>query len=125
DIYDLSDNEVGNPGDNIRHPIGNDEVGVEAGADDEPFMILAHTDTREYAAHMQAREALPENHDDIIDNVPVINQDEVSIDPFENANDYINDHTSETTTRIANINNMNDESAIDLIDNDIPEIQME
>lgn len=74
DIYDVSDNENENPGENNGPPGGDEGVGVEAGADDEPFMILAHTDTREYVAHMHARDALPDNNDDIFDNLPETNQ---------------------------------------------------
>lgn len=38
--------------------------------DDEPIIVLSHTDTREYAAHMRLREALPDNHDDIFNDIP-------------------------------------------------------
>lgn len=44
-------------------------MGEEALADDEPIIIISHTDTREYASHMRTREALPENHDDIFNNI--------------------------------------------------------
>lgn len=39
----------------------------QALTENEPFLILSHSDTPEYITHMQAREALPEHHDNIIE----------------------------------------------------------
>lgn len=69
-IYDVSDNENENTTTGRRQPINEEVVGEEAMVDDEPVIILSHTDSREYAAHMRLREALPDNHDDIFRNLP-------------------------------------------------------
>ena len=70
DIYDVSDNENINTGPGVGQHNNDEVVGEEAMRDDEPMIILSHTDTREYAALMRLREALPANHDDIFNNIP-------------------------------------------------------
>ncbi|POS81992.1 hypothetical protein EPUL_004633, partial [Erysiphe pulchra] len=89
DIYDVSDNENGNAGAHVRQSGSQEVVGEEAMADDEPVIILSHTDSREYAAHMRAREALPENHDDIFDNLDTENLDQENVNPFEDVDDVV------------------------------------
>ncbi|POS82046.1 hypothetical protein EPUL_004835, partial [Erysiphe pulchra] len=105
DIYDASDIEDNNLNARVSQPDNQEVVGDEALADDEPVIILSHTDTREYAAHMRAREALPDNHDDIFNNLPEDNFDQLGVDPFETANNNLNDQINETT-----INNDNNDS---------------
>ncbi|POS82286.1 hypothetical protein EPUL_003713, partial [Erysiphe pulchra] len=39
----------------------------QALTDDEPFLLLSHTNSQEYITHMQVREALPDDHDNIFE----------------------------------------------------------
>lgn len=54
---------------------------------DEPVIIWSQTDIREYASHMRAPEALPDNQDDVFENVPQDNLGQHNLDPFETVND--------------------------------------
>lgn len=107
DIYEVSDNETNNLGEQHEEARDEEVVGEEARANDEPYIIMSHTDTREYAAHMRAREALPDNHDDIFANLPEENNgriiaylyynfmtdellDQDNMDPFETDIDVVN-----------------------------------
>lgn len=73
DIYDASDNENTNIDDTSRVHGDVDVVGEEAVGNDEPVIFISHTDTREYENHMRARDTLPENHDDVLNNVQELN----------------------------------------------------
>ncbi|CAJ2651748.1 unnamed protein product [Trifolium pratense] len=79
DIYGVSDNENQNTGARARQHVNEEVVVEEAMVDDEPLIILSHTDTMEYAAHMRLREALPDNHDDIFENLPEVNIESIPI----------------------------------------------
>ncbi|POS82356.1 hypothetical protein EPUL_004829, partial [Erysiphe pulchra] len=110
DIYDASDNE--NMGAQTRQLHRQEVVGEEAMADDEPVIILSHTDSREYAAHMRAREALPEDHDDIFNNLPEDNFDHGDNNPVEIVTD-VDDNSNglnEDTMVIDNDNGGNEVS---------------
>ncbi|POS82247.1 hypothetical protein EPUL_004448, partial [Erysiphe pulchra] len=110
DIYDVNDNENGNMGAQVRRSSSQEVVGEEAMADDEPVIILSHTDSREYAAHMRAREALPENHDDLFDNLNIENLDHENINSVEIVDDVV------TTENGGNSNRLNEDNMH--IDND-------
>ncbi|POS82194.1 hypothetical protein EPUL_004187, partial [Erysiphe pulchra] len=125
DIYDASDIEDNNLNARISQPDNQEVVGDEVLADDEPVIILSHTDTREYAAHMRAREALPDNHDDIFDNLPEDNFDQFGVDPFEIANNNLNDQINETTINNDNNDNNTEESIPIPNDNDRNETEVE
>ncbi|POS82182.1 hypothetical protein EPUL_004264, partial [Erysiphe pulchra] len=114
DIYDVSDNENGNMTTQARQSSSQVVVGEEAMADDEPVIILSHTDSREYAAHMRAREALPDNHDEIFDNLPEVNFDHGDNNPVEIV-----------TTVDENSNRINEDTMIIDNDNEANEISTE
>ncbi|POS83856.1 hypothetical protein EPUL_003495, partial [Erysiphe pulchra] len=79
DIYETSDNENNNIGARENQPNFIEVVGEEAVVDDEPVI------TWENATHMSAREMLPENVDNIINNLSENNVDQENIDPFGSA----------------------------------------
>ncbi|POS82283.1 hypothetical protein EPUL_005467, partial [Erysiphe pulchra] len=79
DIYETSDNENNNIVARENQPNFTEVVGEEAVVDDEPVI------TRENATRMSAREILPENVDNIINNLSENNVDQENIDPFESA----------------------------------------
>ncbi|POS82647.1 hypothetical protein EPUL_004006, partial [Erysiphe pulchra] len=97
DIYDASDDENNDLDAQVMSPDNQEVVGDEALANDEPVIILSHTDSREYAAHMRVREALPDNHDDIFNNLPDNNLEQDSIDPFETDYTNLNNQINMTT----------------------------
>ncbi|POS83272.1 hypothetical protein EPUL_004396 [Erysiphe pulchra] len=79
DIYEISDNENNNIVARENQPNFIEVVGEEAVVDDEPVI------TRKNATLMSAREVLPENVDNIINNLFENNVDQENIDPFESA----------------------------------------
>ncbi|KAF5196988.1 hypothetical protein FRX31_013425, partial [Thalictrum thalictroides] len=123
DIYDASDDENTNLDENLRVPGDEDVVGEEAIGNDEPIIFISHTDTREYDHHMRARDALPENHDDILNNVQELNNADDNIDPFENASQYLNDENYLTTANNHTNINANEEPITIINDNERRELE--
>ncbi|KAF5206635.1 hypothetical protein FRX31_003778, partial [Thalictrum thalictroides] len=122
-IYDASDNENTNLDENLRVPGDEIIVGEEAIGNDEPVIFISHTDTREYENHMRARDTLPENHDDILNNVQELNHADENIDPFENASQYLNNENYLTTANNHTSINANEEPITIINDNERREIE--
>ncbi|POS87834.1 hypothetical protein EPUL_000747 [Erysiphe pulchra] len=62
---------------------------------------------------MPAREALPENYDDMVNNLSEEIIDQENIDPFENANGNLDPYLNETVTNISNNVISNDNSIVE------------
>ncbi|RKF57746.1 hypothetical protein OnM2_072077 [Erysiphe neolycopersici] len=71
----------------------------QALTDDEPFLIMSHSDTPEYITHMQAREALPEDHDNIFETEFGAQLEQV-VQHVHNANNEIFDGQNEARLSI-------------------------